>query len=387
VEALEADGKGPVRIVHVADYSSPYTGSFVPLLRTAVDAARAAGWEAEVVFGERTRECAWVAELATAVPVEFVPNGRRAAQRQLDGMLARLDHGVILQSHFSTFDIPCALAAARHSRTSVIWHVHSELSSSPGTLVRNLARFSLLGRRVDRIVCVAPHIASQVVARGAPSKRVLFIPNPIDAARFPLVSGDERVAARGGLGLPQHAKVVLHFSWDWHRKGGDLLLGAVQRLRARGERDIVVVLVGAGPDAAEALHELGADEHVRIVAPRERHTDLYAAADVFVSSSRQEGMPFAVAEALSRGLGVVATDLPGHRALGSGLRSRLIVLHEPGAIADAIEQLLARDAETVAEDAKCSHEWVRANLDPGRWGTQLVELYAELTGFQASKAA
>ena len=58
-EAFDADGRGPVRIVHVADYSSPYTGSFVPLLRTAVGAARAAGWEAELVFGEQARDCAW----------------------------------------------------------------------------------------------------------------------------------------------------------------------------------------------------------------------------------------------------------------------------------------------------------------------------------------
>jgi glycosyltransferase involved in cell wall biosynthesis len=376
--ASDADVQEPVRILHVADYSSPYTGSFVPLLRTAVDAARASGWQAEVVFGERARECAWASELEQAVPVTFLPSGRRAAGRGLAELLARIEGRVILQSHFSTYDVACALAALRRPHTHVIWHEHSEFSRRPGTVIRNVVRFSLLGRRVDRIVCVAPHIASQVAARGAPSERVTFIPNPVDAWRFPLALADERSEARDRLGIAPGARVLLHFSWDWRRKGGDLVLGALARLHDDGRDDAVAVLVGAGPEASAAAGRLGVADYVRIVAPREHHSELYAAADVFVSCSRHEGMPFAVAEALSRGLAVVATDLAGHRALGTGLRSRRIVASEPEPIAAAIEDLLDREPEAVALDAERAHEWVRANLDPRAWAERIVAIHAEL---------
>ena len=286
-----------------------------------------------------------------------------------------MDGTVILQSHFSRFDVPCVVAAAGRPGTFAVWHEHSELSSETAILLRNVARFVVLGRRVDRFLCVAPHIGTQVIRRGAPRERGVFFPNPVDSRRFPLITPAERLAARARLGLDPDARVVLHFCWDWRRKGGDLFLGAIARLR----RDAVLgVLVGAGPEATELAAELGIADSVRLLAPRENHTELYAAADVFVSSSRREGMPFALAEALSRGLGVVATDLPGHRALGDGLASRRLAPPEPAAIADEIEVLLERDPAQVAEDARAAHAWVSANLDPASWSERLLGVYADV---------
>src|SRR4051794_32960226 len=176
----EGNGGGAVRVLHVADYGGPYTGAFVPLLRTAIARARAEGFEAEAIFGEEVRGRAWLAELeADGVPIGFIPRERRAASLRLGELLAGMDGTVILQSHFSRFDVPCVLAAARHGNAFVVWHEHSELSADAGIVMRNVARFALLGRRVDRFVCVAPHIAAQIVSRGARRDRVLFLPNPV----------------------------------------------------------------------------------------------------------------------------------------------------------------------------------------------------------------
>jgi glycosyltransferase involved in cell wall biosynthesis len=379
VTAFEANGHGAVRILHVADYGGPYTGSFVPLLRTAIARARAEGFEVEAIFGEDVRGRAWLAELeADGVPIGFIPRGRRAARLRLTERLAHLDGTVILQSHFSNFDVPCVLAAARRGRAFVVWHEHSELSADAGIVMRNVARFLVLGRRVDRFLCVAPHIARQIVSRGARRDRVMFLPNPVDADRFPVIGSDERREARASLGISPETKLVLHFSWDWHRKGGDLFLEAIRKLRSEGRHDVLGMLVGAGNEAPRTAERLGISDVVCVVPPRERHTELYAAADVFVSCSRREGMPLAMAEALSRGLGVVATDLPGQRALGDGLSSRRIVPHDPARIAEEIARLLDRDGEQVQLDAARSHEWVLANLGSADWSERLVEVYREL---------
>jgi glycosyltransferase involved in cell wall biosynthesis len=374
-----ANGGAPVRVLHVVDYGGPYTGSFVPLLRTAIARARAEGFEAEAIFGEEVRGRAWLSELeADGVAIGFIPRERRAARRRLSELLAGIEGTVILQSHFSRFDVPCVLALSRRDRGFVVWHEHSELSANARILMRNVARFALLGRRVDRILCVAPHIASQIIRRGAPRDRVLFLPNPVDAARFPVITPDERCAARRSLGVDSSTKVVLHFSWDWRRKGGDLLLAAVEKLRFGGRNDLLVVFVGAGPEAARAATNLGIADAVRVVPQRERHTELYAAADAFVSSSRREGMPLAMAEALSRGLGVVATDLPGQRALGDGLASRRIVPLDAARIADEIREIVDRDRDRVLADAARSHEWVRAHLGSAEWSDRLVGVYRDL---------
>ncbi|MCL2069146.1 MAG: glycosyltransferase, partial [Oscillospiraceae bacterium] len=60
---------------------------------------------------------------------------------------------------------------------------------------------------------------------------------------------------------------------------------------------------------------LGVTGHVRFLGHEEDISKLYAQADVLVSSSRCEGLPFCVMEALYFGLPVIASDIKGHRDL------------------------------------------------------------------------
>src|SRR5262249_52989061 len=159
---------------------------------SAIAATRSAGWEAEALFAEEARGRGWLDELeADRVGVRFLPRDRMAAAMRLRDLVTRIDGTVILQSHFSRFDVPCVVAAAGRPGTFGVWHEPSELSADAAILLRNVARFAVLGRRVDRYLCVAPHIGAQVIRRGAPRRRVLFFPNPVDSARFPPVTAAE----------------------------------------------------------------------------------------------------------------------------------------------------------------------------------------------------
>src|SRR3954469_20734628 len=67
----------PVRVIHVADYAAPYTGSFVPLLEQASAATRRSGWIPEVLFSEAARGRRWVGGLeAEGVAVQFLSRDR-----------------------------------------------------------------------------------------------------------------------------------------------------------------------------------------------------------------------------------------------------------------------------------------------------------------------
>ncbi|HEU4978478.1 MAG TPA: hypothetical protein VFT42_06250, partial [Solirubrobacteraceae bacterium] len=63
-----------MRILHLSDYGGPYSGSFVPMLRSAADAARDCGHETGLVFSGSPSGRAWPAELeAAGLPPRFVP--------------------------------------------------------------------------------------------------------------------------------------------------------------------------------------------------------------------------------------------------------------------------------------------------------------------------
>jgi glycosyltransferase involved in cell wall biosynthesis len=353
-----------VRLVHLAHYPARYPGSFVPMLQAVLRAARARGWEVEVGLADDARGCDWVDDLG--VPVRFFElRGRRRLRRELGALLSASEEPTILHTHFTAFDVPAVLAARRRPGAAVVWHLHSPARTDLVGRVRGFAKSGLAARLADRILCVSPDRAEAAVAQGAPRNRVRFFPNAVDASAFAPASADERRAAREELGLPPEGVVLLHFGWDWERKGGDVYAEAVRRLRGGG-RAVTAATVGGEGDG---LVPLPAGLRVQT---------LYAAADVFVSPSRAEGMPFAVLEALASGLPVAGSDIPGQAAVGRGLGACRLVQLEPQRLADAIASLLDRDPDAAERDAREATERVRTEYDLAPWAERLLGVYAEI---------
>ena len=367
--------------MHLAGYGGPYAGSFVPMLRGVMRAARDRGWTCEAVFGPVAKDRVWLDELRDdGIPFRIAPSSARAdVSKLVRSLLDESDEPTILHTHFTSFDIPAATAAARHPAAKVIWHVHTPHRDSLAMRARNRLKYAVLGRRTERILCVSSDLAEVVVDRGAPRSRVEFLHNAVDVDRFRLLETQEREIARLRLGLPGDQPLLVHFGWDWDRKGGDLFLQAVRRLRERGIEAVGVTVGGGGParDLREQLH-LGHAVHV--LEPTDDVRTLYAAADVFLSPSRAEGTPYSVMEALSSGTPVVASDIPGHAMMGAGIGSCVITPHDPAAIAAAVEGLVERDTHEIAADALGAHLWMRENLHLPRWSAGLVERYEHALG-------
>jgi len=371
-----------LRLIHAADYGGPYAGSFIPMLRAVLGLARRRGSSVQAVFSEVARGRAWLQDLERdGIPVRLVSVRSRAElSAELSGLLAAEAGPCVLHTHFSSFDLPAVRAARGRPDTAILWHLHTPLQRGPKPWLRNAVRFSILGRDVRRMLCVAPDLARDVRRRLGPASRVEFFPNAIDTRRFGPVAAAERGAARAALGLPADAPLVAHFGWDWRRKGGDLYLRAIARLAERGRDGLLAVTVGSGEEARREVAELGLDGLVRVLDPVDRVEDVYAAADVFASPSRAEGMPFSVAEALARGTAVVASDIPGQRFVGGEVEACLLTPLEPAAIADAIESLLDRDPGRVAAEAEAARAWIVENMDVQVWAERLLDLYETVLG-------
>ena len=128
----------------------------------------------------------------------------------------------------------------------------------------------------------------------------------------------------------------------WH-KGIDRLLQAVAELRARLP-NIVLFLVGPKKrryrsEIPELIAKLGIEEQVVLVGPlydlREKYSAL-ASADLFVLTSRFEGFPLTVLEAMACGVPVLVTKGTNAAGMLNGDRAGIVCEGDPHEIAEAI---------------------------------------------------
>ncbi len=366
-----------MRLIHLADYGGPYTGSFIPMVHAVLSAGRSRGWPVEAVFSQTAEQYDWLHEFTDDdIPVRFVPtDSRRKLHAWLVDLLNERSDPTVLHTHFTSFDIAVAMAARHRQNTAVFWHVHSFLHTDPIARIRNIVKYALAGRLVDGILCVTPEIANNVKRRLGPADRVMFFHNAIDTDRFPLIDQEQRASARTELGLPSGPQILMHFGWYWYAKGGDLFLESVKLLLEQQGEEIVAVTIGGGDRAKSLGKEIGLGDSLYVLKPIDSVQALYAAADLFISTSHSEGMPFSLMEALSSGLPVVATDIPGHASIGKELEACRLTSIEPQAVADGVHAMLNRDSDSTQETAASARRWIVDHMDISVWSERLIDLY------------
>ena len=177
---------------------------------------------------------------------------------------------------------------------------------------------------------------------GIDERRVRTIPNGIDCAEL-RVTPDERLAVRAELGVPANDFVVVNVANLIPVKNHELLLKAfsqfVQQYRASS-----LVLVGqlreTTASVRRAVAQLGLDGRVVITGPRTDVPRLVKAADAFALSSRSEGLPISLLEAMALGRPVVCTcvgGIPG--VVTDGIEGFLVPVERPEAMADRFARL------------------------------------------------
>lgn len=188
---------------------------------------------------------------------------------------------------------------------------------------------------VDAYIANWRGAAAFLSERGIPTGKFIVIPNGIDPSEWK--GGSRRPVAD----MPTIV-CVAHFRPP--KRHGDLI-GGVALLLQRGV-GVRCLLVGDGlrrPEMEALARRRGVDRAVEFLGRRlpEEVRALLGSSDVFVLSSLWEGMPASVMEAMSAGLPVVGTDVPGIRDLVvEGVTGYLVPARDPAGLAARLEPLL-----------------------------------------------
>jgi glycosyltransferase involved in cell wall biosynthesis len=342
------------------------------MLLAAAREARARHHDVAFVFPPSARTRAWLRAFDDErFPVTFAAPSARAGRAQIAELVSTAPAHVVLHSHFSTYDLLVARLALGRPRVKAIWHVHSFLRGSLVDRVRHTAKFALARPALHRVLVVSRDLVHESTRRLAPRRRTVYFPNAIDLERFTLVDETARERARRALGIESQQTVLLHFGWDWDVKRGDVAVAAAGELRRRGN-GAVLLTVNPPPEVRRLL--AAKEPEARVCEATEDVRSLYAAADVFLSPSRAEGMPFAVLEALASGLPVVASDLPGQREIARSVENCMIADGAP-AIADAVERVMSRARASRESAGSRARTWVVEHADVGAWAERLNDVY------------
>ena len=249
-----------------------------------------------------------------------------------------------------------------------IWHGHDYKTNALGLALRPFHRMKLVTtvhgwvhhttrtplyytidkfcvKRYERVYCVSPDLVEACRAAGVRESNLVLLENGIDTAEY--TRRQTVTEAKAALGLPADRLHVGAVGRLEPEKAFDVLIRAVHQLNIAGV-GCGLTIVGEGHDRPrlEALIvELGLADRVQLVGWQSDVKRWFEAMDSFALSSRREGLPNVLLEAMALGVPCVATRIAGiPRLIEDGVSGRLVPPDDLPALVAALTDVLTSEA-------------------------------------------
>jgi len=246
---------------------------------------------------------------------------------------------------------------------------------------RPLTRW-LYTRRTDALITTGEALRRRLIQenRLAPEK-IFSIPTAADLRRFD-PAAHPRSGLRREIGIPAQAPLVGTIAMLRRLKGHDVFLDAAAIVRAHiPEARFVVVgdIPSASPVKAELrdrASRLGIEQDVIFAGYRDDIPAVLTDLDcVVLASTRSEGLPQVIVQALAMGRPVVATDVGATSELiQNKVTGILVAPNDPAALADGIA-LVVRDPERAAQWAQAGQQRVRDGYSLPHMADRVEQVY------------
>ena len=259
--------------------------------------------------------------------------------------LLRAQPAQVVQTWMYHADLLGLAASRLAGRPPVVWSLRCSdlaLSRSTALVVRLCA---LLSSRAAAVVANSASGLAWHQGLGYRNQRPRMIPNGFDCDLF-RPDAQARAQAREELGLgPEHLLVGHVARWDPAKDHANFLAAASQVAQDLPQARFALIGQGTeqGNPALAACQAPALAGRCFLLGQRDDVPRWLAAMDLFVSSSRSEGFPNAVGEAMACATPVVATDA-GDTALILGETGRVVPVGQPQSLAQAMAQVLALPA-------------------------------------------
>jgi glycosyltransferase involved in cell wall biosynthesis len=326
-----------------------------------------------VVSEPRDGEHPFVAALVAAgvTTVSFaLPARAYMKERALIKDLCEREKPDVVHTHGYRPDILHAASRLRRQFATVTT-LHGSSKVGGRSTFHELLQLFLL-RRFDAVIAVSRELAETLRGKRVAPERLHLIPNAW-SDRLPIADALE---ARRFLGLPAEGIVVGWVGRLIPIKGADVLLDAARHLK---HLPMTISLIGEGPERPRLeslVRNAGLSDKVRFHGSVPDAARYMRAFDVFVLSSRSEGTPITLLEAIAARVPVVATTVGGVPDVVGPAEAMLVPAADPPRLAEAIRKVIENRVPASARvDAAAKRLLTNFNMD--RWLDAHDEVYRD----------
>jgi len=298
---------------------------------------------------------------ALGVPVTPVVVGARNYVREfrlLSALVARLRPSVVHTHGYRADVIGGAVARAHH--VPAVTTVHGFTGGGRRNRLYERVQ-SLVIRHADAVIAVSTPLFQRLADDGVPRHKIHCIPNGF----APLVDTVTRARARHRLGIMTDWLVAGWVGRLSREKGADIMLDALAESGPRWRLSII----GEGDEYLHLRRQaatLRISDRITWHGPIANAGSLFTAFDAFVLSSRTEGTPITLFEAMNAGVPIVAARVGGVPEIVSPSHALLVPAEEPSMIAEALAEL-HRDASVAANRSVRARERLLQSFSLAAW--------------------
>ncbi len=259
-------------------------------------------------------------------------------------------------------------------RPSVIFTVHTYFSKTSSFDYFLAAR---CGNRLAKSVITVSHDdGERMVSSGLYKDKLRVILNGVPSP--PSLNDSEKKKFRGEWNILDNAVLLSSVGRLEEQKGYDLLIPAfASACKSHNELYLIVFGEGSQRDRLESLStKLNINHRLRLPGFISDAPTKIQATDIFISSSRLEGLSLALVEAMAAGLPIIATDAGGNREAVGLNYPYVIPIEDEFKLAESIDKLVS-DSNAIKELGMTLKERFNREFTEDAMVEKTLQVYSE----------
>lgn len=362
-------------VIQVMDYTAPYKGNFICSLINLEEHLNKDNIYMIFVFSNKAKELMWVKELQKSSDsknnrkIYFLSNSVLTNIKIINKII-RDNNSFIIHSHFCLpkTQLAVKLASKLNRHIKLVQHFHNHYKLPDGILKKYLFKYIFYG---DLNIGCSESVTKSIICN---ERKKICIENAI---YFPRLDNYEKVNLKE-LNIKEDNIVILMFGFDYVRKGVDIAIKALEPI-AKKYNIILAISISIGKEKIEEniKSDLGyMPNWIRILPPRNDISSYYHISNIFLSSSREEGLCYSVIEAAYCGVTCICSDISGH-PLDVPYIEKFRKCNS-GELTKKIENVLSLNKDYLEEKSRETKKYIINKYIIDKWSENIISAYKNL---------